>query len=92
VTTVWSTSSDSPPTDGADDGDVVVRVRDDEVAFGRVQGGSVAWLDETMTTSGLPSGALDGLESGEALTAAPSQAALQTAVEGLETALTERGG
>ena len=93
MTTVWSTGSTTPTTDGAREDDVVVRVDGEEVAFGRVRGADVAWLAETVAASVLPAGSLADVEAGgSGLTAVPEQAALQIAAEGMESALSEQGG
>lgn len=64
-------------TDGAAEGDYVLRPGGDTVEVGRVEGGEVCWL--TL----VPASALPDLDD---------EAALLNAVRGVETALNNRGG
>ena len=63
--------------DGAAEGDYVLRPDGDTVAVGKVEGGAVCWL------SPVPASTLPDLGD---------EAALLTAVRGVETALNNRGG
>ena len=78
-------STDSAP--GSSDGDYLVRpCCDDEFELGRVANGSVDWYGS------VPRSSLPGVSVVSEPQQAPDQQALLTAVEGIETAVTHRGG
>lgn len=65
----------------------VVRREGDGLRIGQVEGGDVAWLDDTVALSSLSAEARDALESGDS-----DNQALVTALHGIATAEAERGG
>ena len=84
MTTIWLTDGDD--TGNATDGDYVLRPAGDTVEVGRVEGGDVCWLQP------VPASTLPDLGTVDGVTEAPEQERLLTAVRGIETAVTNRGG
>jgi hypothetical protein len=87
---IWAVGRDGDRVDDAADGDYVLCSTEGDVAVGRVDGGTIAWIGH-LDPSLLPAGALDAVEPSGGATRPPEQDALLRAARGVETAQRERG-